>query len=49
VKNIENLLEEKHSKLKAAEANLAEAHLRNKNQVIKVTIKTKNGRIEQRT
>jgi ABC-type transporter Mla subunit MlaD len=37
VKNLKDLLEEKNSKLKAAEANLAEAHIRNKDQVIQIS------------
>jgi hypothetical protein len=37
VKNLEDLLEEKNSKLKVVEANLAEAHLHSKNQVVQIS------------
>jgi outer membrane murein-binding lipoprotein Lpp len=37
VKDLENLLEEKGSKIKTAEADLAEAHLRIENQAIQIS------------
>jgi hypothetical protein len=37
VKDLENLLEEKNSKIKAVEAHLVEAHLHNENQVIQIS------------
>jgi hypothetical protein len=37
VKDLENLLEEKDSKIKVAEADLAEAHLWIENQVIQIS------------
>jgi chromosome segregation ATPase len=37
VKDLENLLEEKNSKIKAVKAHLAEAHLQNENQVIQIS------------
>jgi hypothetical protein len=37
VKNLENMLEEKDSKLKVVEENLTEVHLCNKNQVIQIS------------
>jgi hypothetical protein len=41
VKNLEDLLGEKNSRLEAAEANLAEAHLRSKNQDIHISNQNK--------
>jgi hypothetical protein len=37
VKDLENLLEEKNSKIKAVEAHLVEAHLHNENQIIQIS------------
>jgi phosphoenolpyruvate-protein kinase (PTS system EI component) len=42
VKDLENLLEEKNSKIKVVEADLAEAHLRNENQIIQVKLTFKD-------
>jgi uncharacterized phage infection (PIP) family protein YhgE len=41
VKDLENLLEEKNSKIKAIEADLAKAHLHNENQIIQISHQNK--------